>query len=47
MLDQPSQIEADVFPPVVATAIKALWSDPGIVACFNRSNEFQLNDSAK
>lgn len=26
--------------------IKALWSDAGVKACYERSNEYQLNDSA-
>ena len=47
VLEQPGQIEEPVFPPRVAAAIKGLWSDAGIRSCVERSNEFQLNDSAK
>jgi len=31
----------------VAEAITALWRDAGVQTCFNRSNEYQLNDSAE
>jgi len=27
--------------------MKRLWRDPGIQACFRRSREYQLNDSAE
>jgi guanine nucleotide-binding protein G(o) subunit alpha len=27
--------------------MKKLWNDYGVQQCFNRSNEYQLNDSAK
>ena len=27
--------------------VKVLWADPGMKACFERSNEYQLIDSAK
>ena len=43
----PGQIEAEVFPAEVAESIKTLWTDKGILACFDRSREYQLNDSAK
>jgi len=43
----PNQIEAEVFPTDVAEAIKLLWADSGVQACFERSREYQLNDSAK
>jgi guanine nucleotide-binding protein G(i) subunit alpha len=42
-----TQIEDAIFPPDLATAIKALWQDSGIQAVFHRSAEYQLNDSAK
>lgn len=29
------------------TAIKSLWSDPGIKECYDRRREYQLTDSAK
>ncbi|PVU90305.1 hypothetical protein BB559_004694 [Furculomyces boomerangus] len=47
ILDYPPQIEADVFPSDSAEAVKMLWHDKGVQECFSRSNEFQLNDSAK
>jgi len=47
ILDMPNQIEDIVFPANVAHAIKVLWKDPGVDKCFNRSREYQLNDSAK
>lgn len=28
-------------------AIRALWHDQGVQACFARRNEYQLNDSAR
>ncbi|KAJ1937718.1 guanine nucleotide-binding protein subunit alpha, partial [Linderina pennispora] len=46
IMSMPSQIEADVLPSDVAEAVRALWTDGGVQACFRRSNEFQLNDSA-
>jgi guanine nucleotide-binding protein G(i) subunit alpha len=30
----------------IAQAIKTLWQDHGVHACYQRKNEFQLNDSA-
>lgn len=30
----------------LAGVIKRLWKDTGVQACFNRSREYQLNDSA-
>lgn len=47
ILELPSQIEAEVLPTEVSAAIKALWADSGVQACFARSREYQLNDSAK
>jgi len=44
---QPQQIEGEHLPPEVGNAIAALWRDVGIQSCFQRSREFQLNDSAK
>ncbi|KAJ1917730.1 guanine nucleotide-binding protein subunit alpha [Mycoemilia scoparia] len=46
ILEQPSQIESEYLPPKVAEAIKKLWEDQGVLTCFSRSNEYQLNDSA-
>ncbi|KAJ3052690.1 guanine nucleotide-binding protein subunit alpha [Rhizophlyctis rosea] len=47
IMELPNQVEADVFPPDAAAAVKALWQDEGVQACFARSREYQLNDSAK
>ena len=47
ILDMPNQIEADVFPADIADSIKLLWRDGGVLQCFDRSREYQLNDSAK
>ena len=47
ILDLPAQFEGDTLPSDLAKAIKTLWADAGVLACFTRSNEFQLNDSAK
>ena len=44
---QPAQIEGDSLPPDVGTAISVLWKDNGVQQCFQRSREYQLNDSAK
>ena len=30
----------------LAGVIKRLWKDSGVQACFNRSREYELNDSA-
>ncbi|KAL7752075.1 guanine nucleotide-binding protein subunit alpha [Sorochytrium milnesiophthora] len=47
IIDQPSQLEGDSLPADVSQAVKALWADSGVLACFARSREYQLNDSAK
>ncbi|KAK9711398.1 guanine nucleotide-binding protein subunit alpha [Basidiobolus ranarum] len=39
--------EGNLFPLEVSDAIKALWLDGGVQSCFQRSREYQLNDSAK
>ena len=44
---QPAQIEGESLPPEVGTAIRELWRDRGVLDCFGRSREYQLNDSAK
>ncbi|KAL7056713.1 hypothetical protein AAHC03_020632 [Spirometra sp. Aus1] len=35
------------FSPELLAAMKRLWVDSGVQQCFSRSNEYQLNDSAK
>jgi guanine nucleotide-binding protein subunit alpha len=47
IMELPSQIEAEDLPQNVCAAIKCLWADTGVLACFDRSREYQLNDSAK
>ncbi|OMH81281.1 Guanine nucleotide-binding protein subunit alpha [Zancudomyces culisetae] len=46
IMDTPTQIESDDFPPELMMAIKSIWSDGGVRECFSRSSEYQLNDSA-
>ncbi|CAO3642605.1 unnamed protein product [Cunninghamella blakesleeana] len=46
ILNQPNQITACNLPSDVVRAIKSLWTDEGVQDAFNRSNEYQLNDSA-
>lgn len=46
VMAQPHQIEADYLEPEVTNAIYTLWNDPGVKACYARSREYQLNDSA-
>ncbi|XP_006260114.1 PREDICTED: guanine nucleotide-binding protein G(k) subunit alpha [Crocodylus porosus] len=38
--------EEGVMTPELAGVIKRLWRDAGVQACFSRSREYQLNDSA-
>ncbi|PVU90220.1 hypothetical protein BB559_001044 [Furculomyces boomerangus] len=47
IMNLPGQIDAEYFPPEISQAIKLLWNDKGVQYCFSRSNEFQLNDSAR
>lgn len=42
-----SQGEDFVFTPEIARVIKELWANKNVIACFERSSELQLNDSAK
>ena len=44
---QPAQIEGENLPTDVGKAISALWQDAGVQQCFQRSREYQLNDSAQ
>jgi guanine nucleotide-binding protein subunit alpha len=36
IMELPSQIEADDLPADVTAAIKGLWADSGVIACFER-----------
>jgi guanine nucleotide-binding protein subunit alpha len=47
IMEVPAQIEEDVFPPEISNAVKALWIDEGVQQAFERSREYQLNDSAR
>ena len=48
VLDVISRMEdTEPFSDELLAAMKRLWSDSGVRECFNRSNEYQLNDSAK
>ena len=40
-------IDTEPFTPSLLDAMKRLWGDPGVQLCFKRSNEYQLNDSAR
>lgn len=39
--------DTEPFSEDLLLAMKRLWSDSGVQECFCRSNEYQLNDSAK
>jgi len=47
VMNLPPQIEGDFMPHAVAVAVQNLWLDPNIQQAFQRSREYQLNDSAK
>lgn len=47
IMNQPHQIEADYLDAEVTEAIMELWKDAGVLECFGRSREYQLNDSAQ
>lgn len=39
--------DTEPFSEDLLGAMKRLWTDTGVQECFARSNEYQLNDSAK
>ena len=39
--------DTEPFSDDLLTGMMRLWTDPGVQVCFARSNEYQLNDSAK
>eukprot|EP00731_Ephydatia_muelleri_P006074 Em0003g322a len=41
-----SNQDFSTMPPKLAEAIKQLWSDEGVKACFKRAYEYQIEDSA-
>ena len=48
VLDKISRMaDTEPFESELLEAMKKLWNDNGVQQCFNRSNEYQLNDSAK
>ncbi|KAI7851753.1 guanine nucleotide-binding protein subunit alpha [Circinella umbellata] len=47
IMEMPAQIERDSLPPEVTQAVRALWKDSNLQQVFERSREYQLNDSAK
>jgi guanine nucleotide-binding protein G(o) subunit alpha len=48
VLDVVSRMEdTEPFTDELLAAMKRLWADGGVQECFGRSNEYQLNDSAK
>lgn len=48
VLDVISRMEdTEPFSEELSAAMKRLWTDTGVQECFGRSNEYQLNDSAK
>lgn len=47
VMSQPHQIEADYLDPELTQAIALLWTDAGVQECFQKSREYQLNDSAQ
>ena len=48
VLDKISRMaDTEPFESELLDAMKKLWTDSGVQQCFNRSNEYQLNDSAK
>ncbi|KAF9404150.1 guanine nucleotide-binding protein subunit alpha [Podila epigama] len=47
VMSLPVQIEGEYMPHEVAVAVQNLWLDPNVQQAFQRSREYQLNDSAK
>ena len=48
VMDVISRMEdTEPFSEELLAAMKRLWIDCGVQECFGRSNEYQLNDSAK
>ncbi|KAF9365746.1 guanine nucleotide-binding protein subunit alpha [Mortierella sp. NVP85] len=47
IMSLPPQIEGEYMPHEVAVAVQNLWLDPNVQQAFQRSREYQLNDSAK
>lgn len=47
IMSDPPPIEADVLPSDLVIAIKHLWQDVGVQACFARGTEYQIDDSSQ
>ena len=48
VMDVVSRMEdTEPFSEELLAGMKRLWVDTGVTQCFSRSNEYQLNDSAK
>ena len=48
VMDVVSRMEdTEPFSEELLAGMKRLWGDSGAQECFSRSNEYQLNDSAK
>ena len=48
VMDVVSRMEdTEPFSEELLAGMKRLWTDAGVQECFARSNEYQLNDSAK
>lgn len=46
IMNAPPQIEDDVLPRDLATAVRELWADEGVQEAFDKRSHLQLNDSA-
>jgi guanine nucleotide-binding protein G(i) subunit alpha len=46
IVSAPPQIEGDVLPRDLASAVRHLWADEGIREAFDKRSRLQLNDSA-
>jgi len=46
IMELPHQVEGDRLESAVSDSIARLWRDAGVRRCFERSREYQLNDSA-
>jgi guanine nucleotide-binding protein G(o) subunit alpha len=48
VMDVVSRMEdTEPFSEELLVGMQRLWTDHGVQECFSRSNEYQLNDSAK
>lgn len=46
IMNAPAQIEDDVLPRDLATAVRELWADEGVQEAYEKRSHLQLNDSA-